>query len=127
VGLGAGATAAIMASMRALLPDWSRALQMLDSGQAQAAAGWIALLGGALGVLVAVRVLQPLATAVPVLLLLAFYGPFLADFRTPTWFPNWLASTIRLTVGPLPFLIIGLLLIVTLWRIIESRSSRTLL
>jgi hypothetical protein len=120
IGLGVAVFAFLI--LRAVGEDFYSALREGDN--ARVFLIWVTLLGIGVGgaALAAVRY-HPLVAAVPAVVLLALNLPVFINLWVPSWYPEWVRSGVLVSLSPVPFTIIGVLGVASLWALWDRGSD----
>lgn len=122
---GLALAAAILIVLREVGSDLLVALTFNDLGSLRVTALWLVILGMVVGVVMMLARRDPTVGAVGGFVVLAVYLPLLLTESVPSWYPEWLSTTLILTTGPTPFIVSGILIGAAAWgfaRAVKKRS-----
>ncbi len=113
--IGLGVTVLTFVILRAFSDDF---VTVRVGGNFRISLVWMVILGIGIGgaALAGVRY-HPLVAAVPAVLLLALYLPIFTNLRAPGWYPERVRAGVLFSLSPVPFTIIGVLGVASLWSV----------
>jgi hypothetical protein len=116
---GLAVAAAVVLAMRYMIPDVITALFRQDVTATRISVMWVILAAIGLGIVCASSRRHPLICGVGGAAVLLVYLPYLLPPVVPAWYPDWLSTTLVVTVPSSPFVISGILLGVAAWHTVE--------
>lgn len=85
---------------------------------------WLLLLGGGILTIVLASRHNPLTVAIPAIVWVGTYGPFMFNLQFPDWSPGWINNWVLTSYGAHIPIIIGIVITAAVWNTWTYRTRR---